>query len=86
MISVNHLNLLTQEKENEKKMKQITKVNKKESSTRRKKVKINKFLAIQKLYSIFLTNLDTQNLLELDYVICHMVSRLTNLVMSWSQG
>ena len=26
------------------------------------------------------------SLLELDYVICHMVSRLTNLVMSWSQG
>ena len=25
-------------------------------------------------------------LLKLDYVICHMVSRLTNLVMSWSQG
>ena len=25
-------------------------------------------------------------LLGLDYVICHMVSRLTNLVMSWSQG
>ena len=25
-------------------------------------------------------------LLELDYIICHMVSRLTNLVMSWSQG
>jgi len=25
-------------------------------------------------------------LLDLDYVICHMVSRLTNLVMSWSQG
>ena len=25
-------------------------------------------------------------LLELNYVICHMVSRLTNLVMSWSQG
>ena len=25
-------------------------------------------------------------MLELDYVICHMVSRLTNLVMSWSQG
>ena len=24
--------------------------------------------------------------LKLDYVICHMVSRLTNLVMSWSQG
>ena len=24
--------------------------------------------------------------LELDYVICHMVSRLANLVMSWSQG
>ena len=23
--------------------------------------------------------------LELDYVICHMVSKLTNLVMSWSQ-
>ena len=69
MISVNHLNLLTQnllpprhrEKENEEKTKRITKVNKKESSTRRKKVKINKFLALQKLYSIFLTNLDTQN-------------------------
>ena len=27
-----------------------------------------------------------KNLLKLDYVICHMVSRLTNLVMSWSQG
>ena len=26
------------------------------------------------------------DMLELDYVICHMVSRLTNLVMSWSQG
>jgi hypothetical protein len=25
-------------------------------------------------------------LLDLDYVICHMVSRLTNLVMSRSQG
>ena len=28
----------------------------------------------------------SRELLELDYVICHMVSRLTNLVMSWSQG
>ena len=28
----------------------------------------------------------TKHVLELDYVICHMVSRLTNLVMSWSQG
>ena len=27
-----------------------------------------------------------EKVLELDYVICHMVSRLTNLVMSWSQG
>jgi hypothetical protein len=27
-----------------------------------------------------------QPVLDLDYVICHMVSRLTNLVMSWSQG
>ena len=26
-----------------------------------------------------------QKVLELDYVICHIVSRLTNLVMSWSQ-
>jgi len=69
MISVNHLNLLTQnllpplhkEKENEKKTKWITRVIKKDSSTRRKKVKINKFVALQKMYSIFLTNLDTQN-------------------------
>ena len=69
MIFVNHLNLLTQnllpplhkEKENEKKTKRITKVNKKQSSTRRKKVKINKFLELQKMYSIFLTNLDTRN-------------------------
>ena len=29
---------------------------------------------------------DANFMLELDYVICHMVSRLTNLVMSWSQG
>ena len=30
--------------------------------------------------------INIDSLLELDYVICHMVSRLTNLVMSWSQG
>ena len=31
-------------------------------------------------------NTETMMLLKLDYVICHMVSRLTNLVMSWSQS
>ena len=67
MISVNHPNLLIQhlpplhkEKQNEKKTKWITKleVNKKESSTRRKKEKMNKFLALQKMYCVFLTNLN----------------------------
>ena len=29
---------------------------------------------------------EAEDMLELDYVICHMVSRLTNLVMLWSQS
>ena len=41
-----------------------------------------KFLSFQPIFC----NRDNFQVLKLDYVICHMVSRLTNLVMSWSQG
>ena len=46
---------------------------------RAKNMETTRFIVVRDMRAAY-------HVLELDYVICHMVSRLTNLVMSWSQG
>ena len=47
-------------------------------------------MVLKKIVGYLVLNLMTPkhwiSVLKLDYVICHMVSRLTNLVMLWSQS